>query len=83
MQFRTADYSSNQASINARTPARQRRQVRMVIARRDPGVPNWSTPLAMARRDPGPLEHLQLGAGATVKLVKLADCAARCLPIRR
>ena len=42
MQFRTADYSSNQASINgAQAKLDSDGKFRMVIAKRDPGVPNW------------------------------------------
>lgn len=42
MQFRTGDYANNQASLNA-VQARldSDGKFRAVIARRDPGVPNW------------------------------------------
>ena len=42
MQFRTIDYGNNQASLNAIQAHRDRDdKLRLVIARRDPGVPNW------------------------------------------
>ena len=42
MQFRTGDYANNQASLNAfQAKLDSDGKFRAVIARRDPGVPNW------------------------------------------
>ena len=75
MQFRTADYASNQASINgAQARLDSDGKFRMVIARRDPGVPNW---LDTAGYNEGVIQGRWNTCSSapvpTAKLVKLAD----------
>ncbi len=75
MQFRTADYASNQASINgAQARLDSDGKFRMVIARRDPGVPNW---LDTAGYGEGVIQGRWNTCSSapvpTAKLIKLAD----------
>jgi hypothetical protein len=75
MQFRTADYSSNQASINgAQAKLDSDGKFRMVIAKRDPGVANW---LDTTGYNEGVIQGRWNTCSSapvpTAKLVKLAD----------
>jgi hypothetical protein len=75
MQFRTGDYANNQASLNAHQARLDSDgKFRAVIARRDPGVPNW---LDTGGYDEGVIQGrwntCDSAPVPTARLVKLAD----------